>query len=368
MDYVGIKEQVRQSTKQFGPQKDLLLMDNNVLASKHFYKIIDEIKECGFERGATYIPESEYAIAIKNLRDGYNVRAYTKKLIRLYDLISNKLPETEQADFYLNREKHHLLYSEVATPEAIIEFDEIARPLHQKYFKRLKRMRTIDFNQGVDARLVTNKKMEKLAEINIRPLRFAFDHYSMKDIYEKAIRIAAKHDITDLSNYLLYNFKDKPDDLYYRMRINIDLCDELGVTIYSFPMKYHPIDDPNYFYNREYIGKHWNRKFIRSIQAVLNATKGKVGRGKSFFEEAFGGNIDEFYKILWMPEALIIYRFKYKDNLTAEWWEKYNSLNDVQLNRLKEIVALNVFNKTTVTGDTAVDEVLKYYQVRRDPK
>jgi len=367
MDYVGIKKQIRQSTKQFGPQKDLLLMDNNVFASKQFHKIIDEIKECGFERGAMYIPESEYDIAIKNLRDRYNVRAYTKKLIRLYDLISNKLPETEQADFYLKREKHNLLYSEVATPEAIIEFDEIARPLHQKYFKRLKRMRTIDFNQGVDARLVTNKKMEKLAEINIRPLRFAFDHYSMKDIYEKAIRIAAKHDIKDLSNYLLYNFKDKPDDLYYRMRINIDLCDELGVTIYSFPMKYHPIDDPNYFDNREYIGKHWNRKFIRSVQAVLNATKGKIGRGKSYFEEAFGSNIDEFYKILWMPEAFIIYRFKYKDNLTAEWWEKYNSLDDIQLKRLKEIVALNVFNKTTVTGDVAVDEVLRYYQVKRDP-
>jgi hypothetical protein len=367
-DYVGIKEQIRQSTKQFGPQKDLLLMDNNVFASKHFYKIIDEIKECGFERGATYIPESEYDIAIKNLRDGYNVRAYTKKLIRLYDRISNKLPEAGQADFYLKREKRNLLYSEVATTEAIIEFDEIVRPLHQKYFKRLKRMRIIDFNQGVDARLVTDKKMKKLAETNIRPLRFAFDHYSMKDIYEKAIRIAAKHGIKDLSNYLLYNFEDKPDDLYYRMRINIDLCDKLGVTIYSFPMKYHPIDDPNYFDNREYIGEHWNRKFIRSVQAVLNATKGKIGPGKPFFEEAFGRNIDEFCKILWMPEAFIIHRFKYKDNLTAEWWEKYNSLDDVQLNRLKGIVVLNIFNETTVTGDVAVDEVLKYYQVRRDPK
>ncbi|MFC1972517.1 hypothetical protein ACFLVE_03835, partial [Chloroflexota bacterium] len=210
------------------------------------------------------------------------------------------------------------------------------------------------------------KKMGKLAETNIRPLRFAFDHYSMKDTYEAAIRTAAKYDITDLSNYLLYNFEDEPDDLYYRMRINVDLCDELGVTIYSFPMKYHPIDDPNYFDNREYIGEHWNRKFIRSVQAVLNATKGKIGRGKSFFEEAFGRNIDEFYKILWMPEAFIIHRFKYKDNLTAEWWEKYNSLDDVQLNRLKKIVAVNVFNETSVTGDVAVDEVLRYYQVRRD--
>ncbi len=367
-DYVGIKKQILQATERFGPQKDLLLMDNNVFASKYFNKIIDEIKECGFGRGAKYTPESEYDIALKNLRDGYNVRAYISNLIRMYDRISAKLPEADQADFYLKREERNLLYSEVATPIAILEFDDIARPLYQKHFKRLERMRIIDFNQGVDARLVTDKKMEKLAEINIRPLRFAFDHYSIKNIYEKAIRMAAKHGIKDLSNYLLYNFEDKPDDLYYRMRINVDLCDELGVTIYSFPMKYHPIDDPDYFDNREYIGAHWNRKFIRSIQAVLNATKGKIGRGKSFFEEAFGKDIDEFYKILWMPEAFIIHRFKYKDNLTAEWWEKYVRLNDTQLKILKEIVAVNVFDVNTATGDIDVDEVLKYYQVRRDHK
>ena len=364
--YIGMKEPIRQSTERFGPQKNLLLMDNNVFASRHFTKIIDEIKECGFERGAMYVPESEYDIAMKNLRDGYNVRAYTRKLVNLYDRISEKLPEAEQADFYLKREERTLLYSEVATTKAIIEFDGIARPLYEKYFKRLKRMRIIDFNQGVDARLVTDEKVKKLAEINIRPLRFAFDHYYMKDTYEKAIRTAAKHGITDLSNYLLYNFKDKPDDLYYRMRLNVDLCDELGVTIFSFPMKYHPIDDPDYFYNREYVGRHWNRKFIRAIQAVLNSTKGKIGRGKSFFEEAFGKNVEEFHKILWMPEAFIIYRFKYKDNLTAEWCEKFNRLEDAQLNRLKQIVASNAFDETAVTGDAALDDVLKYYQVKRD--
>jgi len=336
-DYVGLKEQIRQATERFGPQKDLLLMDNNVFASKHFNKIIDEIKECGFERGAMYTPESEYDIAMKNLRDGFNVRAYKRKLIRLYDGISDKLPEAEEADFYLKREERNLLYAAVASTGAIIEFDDIARPLYEKYFKRLKRMRIIDFNQGVDARLVNDKKMEKLAEINIRPLRIAFDHYSMKDTYVNAIRTAVKHGITDLSNYLLYNYEDEPGDLYYRMRINVDLCGELGVTIYSFPMKYHPIDDSNYYYNREYIGEHWNRKFIRSVQAVLNATKGKIGRGKSFFEEAFGKDIDEFHKILWMPEAFIIHRFKYKDNLTAKWWDKYNRLDKAQLDKLQGI-------------------------------
>lgn len=363
-DYIGLKEQIRQATERFGPQKDLLLMDNNVFASKHFNKIIDEIKECGFERGAMYTPESEYDIAMRNLRDGFNVRAYTRKLIRLYDRISDKLPESEQADFYLKREERNLLYAEVASTDAIIEFDDFARPLYEKYFKRLKRRRIIDFNQGVDARLVNDKKMKKLAEINIRPLRIAFDRYSMKDTYVNAIRMAVKHGITDLSNYLLYNYDDEPDELYYRMKINVDLCDELGVTIYSFPMKYHPIDDPNYFYNREYIGEHWNRKFIRSVQAVLNATKGKIGCGKSFFEEAFGKNIDEFHKILWMPEAFIIHRFKYKCNLTAEWWDKYNRLDTAQLEKLHKIVAINLFDENTATGDPVLDEVLKYYQVK----
>ncbi len=105
----------------------------------------------------------------------------------------------------------------------------------------------------------------------------------MSEVYIKAIKSAAKHGITDLSNYPLYNYQDKPDELYYRMKINIDLCEELDVTIYSFPMKYHPIDDPKYFRNRDFIEINWNRKFIRAIQAVLNATKGKIGRGKSFF-------------------------------------------------------------------------------------
>jgi hypothetical protein len=366
IDYISLVDQIKQATELFGPQKDLLLMDNNILASKHFDKIIDEIKKCGFKRGATFIPESHYDIAMKNLCDGYNVRAYIRKLIRLYDRISDKLPEAKQADFYIKREELNLLYPEVASSEAIIKFDEIARPLYKKYFIRLKRVRIIDFNQGVDARLVTEKKMKKLAEINIRPLRIAFDHYSMREAYVKAIRIAAKNGITDLSNYLLYNFNDKPEDLYYRMKLNIDLCEDLGVTIYSFPMKYHPIDDPKFYNNREYIGKHWNRKFIRSVQAVLNATKGKIGRGKSFFEEAFGKDIDQYNKILWMPETFIIHRFKYKENLTADWWDLYKKLDEMQLNQLQEIVAKNQFEEKIVTGDIAIDSVLKYYYIKRD--
>ena len=367
-NYISIKHQIAYIDEHFGAKKDLLLMDNNVFASNCFDSIIDEIKECGFAKGATYIPPNEYEIALNNLRNNLNPRAYIRKIIKLYDKLASKLSEDDAGEFYLIREQNALLYPETATKESILEFDEIVRPMYDKAFKKIKKARYIDFNQGVDARLVTEDKMKKLAEINIRPLRIAFDHYEQRDKYIDAIEKAAKYGITDLSNYLLYNYNDEPKELYYRMRINVDLCEQLNVTIYSFPMKYHPIDNPAYFRNRDFIGEHWNRKFIRAIQAVLNATKGKIGRGKSFFEEAFGKDLGAFMDILWMPEAFIIHRFKYKDNLTAKWRLKFNALDEHQMQSAKSIIAKNSFTDEDIlqASDTAVREVLEYYRIKKD--
>jgi hypothetical protein len=214
----------------------------------------------------------------------------------------------------------------------------------------------------------------------------------MKDTYKNAIIAAEKHGIRDMSNYLLYNRNDHPDELYERMRMNVDLCESLKIAIYSFPMKYHPIDDEEYFRNRDYIGQpHWNRKFIRSIQAVLNSTHGKIGRGKTFFEAAFGKNLDEFHKILWMPEALIIQRYKYDvekrkeyygdsptpydyvdtktSNTTSEWWAKFNALDSDQRIKIEKIIAEHKFSDEMIdAGDEKITEVLKYYQIKRDER
>ena len=360
-------------------------MDNNVFASNCFNKIIDEIKDCGFIKNSTYKPANEYEFAIKNLQKKYNTRGYIKKIIEIYDKISENLSENDSGEFYLQREKRGLLYLQTATVEEILLFDEFIHPLYNKLFRSLKKTRYIDFNQGLDARLVTDEKMKKLSEINIRPLRIAFDHYEQKEIYIKAVEKAAKYGIRELSNYLLYNFEDKPEELYYRMKINVELCEKLDVTIYSFPMKYHPISDPKFFRNRDYLGKYWNRKFIRAVQAVLNSTKGKIGRGSEFFEEAFGSNLDEFYKILWMPETFIIYRRKYDKNLRKklsdkyknhsdddcdlanEWWDKFSALPKEKLKIAKSIIALNKFKQGDYEcSDEQILEVLSYYTITKN--
>lgn len=369
-NYVDIRNQLKQVEEQFGAKQYLLLMDNNVLASPDFPRIIDDIKSCGFGKGATYIPSNEYEIAIRNLKNGYNERAYIKKIIRLYDELNKSLTEEKSSELYSMRESKNLLYHISATKDKILEFDSDVSELFEKYYKHNKRTRYIDFNQGLDARLINDENISKLAEINIRPLRIAFDHYEQREIYSRAVRLAAKHGIRNMSNYLLYNFYDRPEDLYMRLKLNIELCEELKVSIYSFPMKYHPIRDPEYFRNRNYLGVHWNKKFIRAIQAIINATKGKIGRGRSFFEEAFGKNLDEFHDLLWMPEAMIIYRFKYKYNLTKEWRETFHSLSESELDIAKEIIKQNKFTNAEIlkVSSERIRQLLTFYQITRNEK
>ena len=50
---------------------------------------------------------------------------------------------------------------------------------------------------------------------------------------------------------MLYNFHDSPSDLFERLRLNVTLNEELGIRIWSFPMRYQPTDLPE----RTHIGE-----------------------------------------------------------------------------------------------------------------
>jgi hypothetical protein len=390
-DYIQLRQQLQIAQERFGEQRNLMLLDNNVLASGCYEQIIDEITACGFGKGATYIPPNPYEIAYKNLVDSVNDRAYIRVIVSLYDTL---LMKCSNPKICKDTEVRDELYKRVmdvecdqlhtATKKAIIELHNFIEPLYRKYaYRPLARQRIVDFNQGVDGRLITPEKMKILAKINIRPLRIAFDKWKSHRIYERAVRAAVAAGLTDLSNYMLYNFDEEPVELYRRMKLTVDLCDELQATIYSFPMKYHPIDNPKWFRNRDFIGKKWSKKYIRAVQAVLTSTHGKIGRGKQFFEAAFGTDETEFHEIMMMPEALIIRRFEHDqakrerygkvedyinacDNITDQWRKAFNALTEEQLAVAVPIIHNNRFSDENIAvNDSAVHEVLQFYQIQR---
>lgn len=282
----GVVSRIREL---YGEKKDLILMDNNVVASERFREIVAEIRDLGFVPGAT-------------LKRG-----------------------------------------------------------------RVPVQRRVDFNQGVDARILCKDSMylRELSTIAIRPLRIAFDHLGLKKPYETAVRIAHQFGLNELSNYMLYNFHDDPADLYERMEINVQLNEELGIRVWSFPMRYQPTDLPN----RSHIGEKWSRYELRSMQLILQATHGVVSGAPTFFRRAFGKNAAAYKDLLLRPHHLIFNR---------EWFENgpgRGELDDYQsrFNRLgssdrAELVAIlsscdprDIKKLPTSTSNGLLKSILPFY-------
>lgn len=379
--YIPLKDRLDAVREVYGDQKDLLLMDNNVLASENLKDIIDDIVASGFGKGAKFVQPDMLEISIRNLQNGVNDRAYIRKSQALIAEFYQKLKPMkgdESYEVYKVMARYHINKLATTKKENLIAAYEEIKDIYKRHQHPVPRARYVDFNQGVDARLFTEDIVEQLSRIAIRPLRIAFDDIKTFPSYNKAIRMSAAAGLKDFSNYLLYNFVDKPVDLYQRLRINVELCDELNVNIYSFPMKYHPIrkgkdDAEDLSHNRDYIGKHWNRKYIRAIQAILNSTKGKVGKGMTFFLEAFGNDEAEYMELLEMPETFILYRFFFKwldekgsmgtDHWRQCWSHCMNTLPEDEKQLVLDIIHTNTFYKEELEAVTSEDalKLLNFY-------
>jgi hypothetical protein len=273
----------------YGEKKDLVLMDNNVVASARFKEIIAEIRDLGFGRG-------------EKLKRG-------------------------------------------RTPV----------------------QRRVDFNQGVDARILCKDEvfLRELSSICIKPLRIAFDHLGVKKPYETSVRIAHSFGLTELSNYMLYNFHDTPADLYARMALNVSLNEELGIRIWSFPMRYQPTDLPD----RSHIGEHWTRYQLRSMQMILQATHGVVSGAPAFFKRAFGDSVGAFEELLLRPHHYIFNRewyerFKGRAEF-EEYWKAFRKLSATQRQELLHLLSSCEPRETkslaSCVTDSQVKRILPYY-------
>ena len=129
----------------------------------------------------------------------------------------------------------------------------------QKHFDtvidRLKPLEAIDFNQGLDARLLTKHHAERLAELDCT-VRLAWDHIDTGNAfmagYEKLRR--AHIPKKQIRVYVLIGYKDTPDDAWFRLRTVWNL----GVK--PNPMRYNPLD---VMVRDAYVGPDWTDDLLR---------------------------------------------------------------------------------------------------------
>lgn len=199
-------------------------------------------------------------------------------------------PETTEVHFFDN---NWLAKSEISWEADVTKLHE---------FVASKRITSIEFRQGLDARLMTEDRAKRIQGLPIRPIRFAFDGMHEDGPFQKAIEICAAHGFREFSSYVLYNYKDKPQDFYYRMKTCALLSRRLKIICKSFPTRFQPIEEADE--GRKYIGKHWTKKTRGTFQAIRSVgfpggvvSPSSVGE----FEYWFGKDEDEFVRLLNYP-------------------------------------------------------------------
>lgn len=114
----------------------------------------------------------------------------------------------------------------------------------------LKPLNGIDFNQGLDARLLKPYHADRLAELDLAALRLAWDDVRLESQFMRAWGLLRKAGIPKraIRVYILMGYDDTPDEALYRL----EFVRRLGALPY--PMRYQPLNAAK---RNEFVASGW---------------------------------------------------------------------------------------------------------------
>jgi len=124
---------------------------------------------------------------------------------------------------------------------------------------RLKHVPGVDFNQGLDARLLTDHHAQRLAELDIFKVRLAWDHTrDEQHVYDAIMRLRrAGIGKKAIGVYVLVGFDDTPADARYRCET---LKRKWGID--PRPMRFQPLDTMQ---KNSYVHPAWTDEELRRL-------------------------------------------------------------------------------------------------------
>lgn len=142
---------------------------------------------------------------------------------------------------------------EIWTPQPVVCDNNLLAASKQHFDRvmdRLKPLRGVDFNQGLDARFLTSYHAQRLAELDLRCVRVAWDFTGMEHQFMRAFGRLVEAGIPArmVRVYVLIGFDDDPEDALYRL----ETVRQLGA--WPNPMRYQPLDARR---RNEYVAPGW---------------------------------------------------------------------------------------------------------------
>jgi len=224
-----------------------------------------------------HLPKA-YSLCVFYARQGYRVRA-GGVAVGLFPDYLNQVAETNGEVDALSRHNHLATFTSrgcirrcnfCAVPIIEGEFRELRtwqpKPMicdnnflvssnrhFDKVIDSLKPIKGVDFNQGLDARLLTDHHLTRLRELDLSCLRFAWDNVANEKQIMTALNktLSAGFPKSKLRIYVLVNYKDTFDDAMYRCMT----LKEMGIL--PFAQRYQPLDT---LIKNSYISPNWNEQ------------------------------------------------------------------------------------------------------------
>jgi len=200
----------------------------------------------------------------------------------------------------------------------------LASPNWKVIMKKIKETELyVDFNQGLDARLIDDEKARMLVDLKTPLLRMAYDGNYGKKAIAKAVDLLSEYGFRkrNIFLYTLYNFYDEenrcgdnPDSFLTRIK------DIVNLGCVSYPMRFEPLYslDKNHF-----VSPLWN---IEKLEMIAKARR-VIGFGGAF--PPYEGLVKKFISADTFNDAFSLYPIKEEhDDLKIHPLKKIAKRND----------------------------------------
>lgn len=140
-----------------------------------------------------------------------------------------------------------------------------SRAHFDRVIDRLKPLRQVDFNQGLDARLLTPHHANRLAELRTYCLRLAWDHTKDGPVFMQAHEMLRAAGVSSwhIRVYVLIGYQDTPADALYRLQSVKNL------NSWPNPMRYQPLDAMR---RNEYVAPGWTDSELKRFMRYWSRT------------------------------------------------------------------------------------------------
>jgi len=225
------------------------------------------------------------------------------------------VPRLEGRIHSCQRSIRHLIWPD---HKKVIFFDNnvLASPFWRNIFDEVIELGlTVDFNQGLDSRLLSEEAAQKISRMKIPVVRLAYDSPSQKPFVKRAIDSLHENGVSkrEILVYTLFNFTESPDEFFDRVR------HILGWGAVCYPMRFQPCDTLE---KNSYVSKKWDKRRLSMIQSARRV----IGYGGAF--PPYQGLVNKFEKAQDFDEAFALWPVKEnKVKSETKTWLKQEELH-----------------------------------------